>query len=606
MRAAVTLGLIAMIAALAGYSGCAGGEGEPVTDGSSDQNRLAQSHIYSVNAGPHGMTRESFALLDQGIAMAPGSSVRVRVRVDRAASSAATAGLYYRDNGGDFYHFGVFPAQGRARVFDSRAGWNVASAYAEDPYRFGQWYTLEAVAGDGIVRMFVDGVEVTQPGGLPFTGGEGSLSLRVRDSDAVFADLEVVSAGGEAEFAGGWESGGWSSRDGFAWGPGDSGPDGGLRGTVMLPVGQLISEEVSPDFSRQFELLGEAGVSQVRLLVLWQDIQAEDPDVYYWDRMDALVISARENGIGVLAVLLNAPAWAVSPEHRREGDFYAFPPVDNGDVDRFTRAAVARYRPGGALAREQGWEDGYGVTDYEVGTEFNAGRLVVEGRQAFSGWLGSLEQYVDYLKVSHDAIKAECPGCLVVSGAAADDVMPYYEAQTDPTGERQYVWQGVEDLYAEIGSRHPGDPGAADRYFDVMNIHTYQWRTLAGDGATPDTARYYGFPDELWYRDRISNTLAVMEKYGDGDKELWLTETAYASRDNGDASRGFLTETGQAEALAMVYREAGAFPQVRRVYWWHAFDTRIYSGLLSLPASPKDSYWMFAYLTGMRDTPVAP
>lgn len=591
---------------LAGCSDGSDGDASTAGDAYSSRAQGSDSRLFSVNAGPQGIIRESVALLDSPLEPQAGDSVSVRVRVDRATSASATAGFYYRDAGGEFFHFGIFPGQGRGRVYDSDADRYVASEYRSEPYRIGQWYQLEAVFSDTTVKMFVDGVEVGPPGGLPFITGSGNISLRVRDCEAVFTDLSVTMGGAPVMIEAGLKGGDWVAQHDFAWKTVIGDGDGAMRGSVLFPAETLASEAVSPGFDRSFELLRDAGVSEIRVLFLWQDIQPEGPESFYWERLDAMVIAAHKYDIEVLAVLLNAPAWAVSPEHRGEKDFYAFPPVDNGDVDRFTRAVVARYEPGGELAVQQGWGNGYGVRDYECGTEYNAGRLEAEGRMSFSGWMGSLGQYVDYLKASHDAIKAECPECLVVSGAAADDVLPYYESQTDPTGERQYVWQGVEDLYAEIGSRHPGDANAADLYFDVMNIHTYQWRGLASGGANPDAARDYGFPDELWYRDRLTNTLAVMEKYGDGDKELWLTETAYASRDNGDPNRGFLTEAGQAEALAMVYREAAAFPQVGRVFWWHAFDTRTYSGLISLPSSPKDSYWMFAFLAGRRDRPASP
>jgi hypothetical protein len=235
-----------------------------------------------------------------------------------------------------------------------------------------------------------------------------------------------------------------------------------------------------------------------------------------------------------------------------------------------------------------------------LGHEFNIGRIYrTDGQIFFSGWIGSLEQYVDYLKVGRDAVKAGCPECLVLNGAVADDMPPAYAtSRVDPSGWRQYLWQGVEDLYDEIQKRHPGEKDAADRYFDILNIHTYEWFMLSAGGQLPDLYRPYSFPDPLWYRDRLTNVMEVMKRYGDDDKKVWLTETSFASGDSGDAFGGYLSEAGQAEALQMVYEESSQFPQLEKVFWWYAYDTNNKVGLIRRDLSVKPSYDVYSRLTG--------
>lgn len=138
---------------------------------------------------------------------------------------------------------------------------------------------------------------------------------------------------------------------------------------------------------------------------------------------------------------------------------------------------------------------------------------------------------------------------------------------------------------------------ASDRYFDVVNIHTYQWYGFTITGQSPDSFRSYQFPDNHWYNDRIGKVSDVMREYGDADKKIWITEVSYASEDNGDPGRGYLTEEHQAEALEMVYGEVGRYEQVERVFWWSCVDGRTYTGLLRHDVSAKPAFEVYTRLT---------
>lgn len=466
-----------------------------------------------------------------------------------------------------------------------------------------RWYVLRVKVSDGIIRLYIDGVEKTPTEGIPANIDSGGIALRVRSSDALFDDFSVQQDGsGFAvgdDFSGGSDN--WNTGTGSLWTVVGKGDEAAYRGNVLVGASALMSKQVSPEFSDYFDMMEKSGAGYIRIFFSWRDLQPQDADHYYWDYMDAMMIAAHDRGIDVLANVLDTPSWAVAAVNRSQYDAYAFPPEQNDDLERFVQAVVARYGPGGELSRQQGWDDGYGITAYEIGPEYNVGRIEASGPMQFTGWMGDLDQYVDYLKAGHDGVKALCSQCLVLSGGAADNVSPEYQAQTDPSGTRQYLWQGVEDLYRAIQSRHPDDPDAADRYFDVLNIHTYQWFTFSNAGRSPDSFRNYSFPDAYWYRDRINNVIGVMERYGDADKKIWLTEVAYASEDNGDPNRGYLPESGQSGALKMIYRESGRFPQVERVFWWSGVDGCTYSGLLRRDLSPKPAFRMFTVLSHRND-----
>ena len=103
------------------------------------------------------------------------------------------------------------------------------------------------------------------------------------------------------------------------------------------------------------------------MFLSWRDVQAEGPDKFYWDYMDATVIAAREHNLGMAPAIVYAPLWAVAPENRSDEGAYAFPPSHVSYFGRFVSEVVERYKPGGILARERGWADGYGITSYEIG-----------------------------------------------------------------------------------------------------------------------------------------------------------------------------------------------------------------------------------------------
>lgn len=522
------------------------------------------------------------------------------LKVARTGSDSASAGVYFGGDGqSSGYYFGLFPNEGRWRLRDLAARKTIAEGFEGPGIAIGRLHTIKISSTGPGTDIFLDGAwKATAP--LSAAGVAESPGLRIRESETLFDDILTGSSVSSisCDFSDG--DCGWQGGQPLAWEWVETDDGGGAwRGSTLLGAEAFLDNGLSPLLDRRLDLLQEAGVRRIRVFFYWSDIQAEGRDAYYWDSADAVVRAAREHGMEVVPALAHTPIWAVAPEVRDDPAAYVFPPADNGDFATFTRETVNRYRPGGALAREQDWDDGYGITHYEIGHEFNAGKIYrQDGSLFFAGWMGGLGQYVDMLKAGRDAVKSACPDCLVLNGAAADAVPPAYPTpRHDYLVWRQNVWQGVEDLYAEIQARHPGDLAAADRYFDILNIHTYEWFMLSSQGQLPDGYRAYAFPDRQWYRDRLDNVSRVMAVYGDADKPIWLTETGFASADNGDAFAGHLDETGQAQALRMAYEEAAGYPQVKAVFWWYSHDIDTYVGLIRRDASIKPSWHELHMLT---------
>ena len=120
-------------------------------------------------------------------------------------------------------------------------------------------------------------------------------------------------------------------------------------------------------------------------------------------------------------------------------------------------------------------------------------------------WRGTIEDYADLLKSACIAAKKADPTCSVVFGGTAGVNLPF-----------------VERVYQNGGKY----------YFDVMAVHPYQW----GDT----------FNDE-WFCGELRSLHRLMEKYGDGHKEIWLTELGWSTGDKG------ITEEVQARLLAQAF-----------------------------------------------------
>lgn len=78
---------------------------------------------------------------------------------------------------------------------------------------------------------------------------------------------------------------------------------------------------------------------------------------------------------------------------------------------RFVAAAVARYRPGGAIATARGWADGAGVRHWQIGNEPNSPDF----------WRGTPAEYVRYLEVAYLAAKWVDPGAVIAHAGIAND-----------------------------------------------------------------------------------------------------------------------------------------------------------------------------------------
>ena len=239
---------------------------------------------------------------------------------------------------------------------------------------------------------------------------------------------------------------------------------------------------------RLLDMVVNAGLTYVRQQLRWDYIETS-PGHYYWDDLDKLVTAVSAHNLKLVLSVAKAPTWyGTGPEKLGL-------PTNPQDFYNFMDLVSARYKGQ--------------VTAYEIWNEENTARE--------SGEV-SVPRYVQTLEAGYTAIKKNDPDAIVISGGTT-------ATGVDRPGDVMDDLEFIEDCYQY-------NNGEWRNYFDVLGVHP-------GGAANP--------PDELWPNDppqdkskpwtthpsfyfrRFENEREAMVKYGDGDKQIWLTEFGWAT-----------------------------------------------------------------------------
>ena len=135
-----------------------------------------------------------------------------------------------------------------------------------------------------------------------------------------------------------------------------------------------------------------AGVRLLRQTFDWSQIEYR-PGAYDWSMHDELVLAAARNGITVLPLLFNSPAWHSSGGGRPG----TYPPRNPASVATFAALAVLRYGPNGSLWRENPGTPKRPIRAWQVWNEPTL--------RAYWGGRPNARSYVKLLKAVNGAIK---------------------------------------------------------------------------------------------------------------------------------------------------------------------------------------------------------
>jgi polysaccharide biosynthesis protein PslG len=268
----------------------------------------------------------------------------------------------------------------------------------------------------------------------------------------------------------------------------------------------------------------EAGFGWIRQQIHWSD-QEGPPGRYPWGELDSVVNAIHNAGLNLLISVVSSPRfYTANGGHGM--------PRDPAKLGNFV-AALANHYQGKVQAIEIWNEQNLAVE--------NGGRVSVD----------DAGHYVELLKEAYTRIKQVDPSIFVIAGppsstgvtkaTIAVDDMTYYEA-----------------MYSY-------DNGVIRDYFDAQAVHP------GGSANPPDTlwpdnpSTADGWTDHpTFYFRHVEDVRALMDQYGLGDHQIWITEFGWATRNN---TRGFefgnqVTLDQQADYIV------GAMRRTREQYPW--------------------------------------
>ncbi len=269
---------------------------------------------------------------------------------------------------------------------------------------------------------------------------------------------------------------------------------------------------------------GEAGFGWIRQQIHWKDIEGPRGR-YAWGELDPIVTAVNAAGLKLLISVVRSPGFYTADG--RNGM-----PADPKSLGNFVAALTAHYQ--GRVHAIEIWNE------QNLAHE-NGGRVA----EADAGY------YVELLKEAYTRIKAVDPSVYVLAGApsstgitkatVAVDDMTYYDAM--------YRYQD----------------GIIRDYFDAQAVHP------GGSANPPDTmwpdnpSQAQGWTDHpTFYFRHVEDVRALMERYGLGDHQIWITEFGWATR---NTTPGFefgnqVSPEQQAEYIV------GAMRRTREQYPW--------------------------------------
>ena len=276
------------------------------------------------------------------------------------------------------------------------------------------------------------------------------------------------------------------------------------------------------DRRRALQLSKEAGVDWIRQQVRWMDLHDRSGAIY-WGELDSIVNDANAAGVKLLLSIVAAPGWATANGQN------GMPAREHfGDFNYFMGEMAKRYRGK--------------VQAYEIWNEQN---LAHEN----GGRVANASYYMDLLVGASQAIKANDPGAIVVSGAPASTETNRSDiAISDITFLRQMFADPRFRSAVDVVGAHPG--GAA-------NPPDTMWPDNPSGASGWTTSR------EFYFR-RIEDVYQAMVDSGLGDMKVWVTEFGWATRNN-TPGYGFGNQVSYQEQADWIVR---AYQMGRHNYPW--------------------------------------
>ncbi len=289
----------------------------------------------------------------------------------------------------------------------------------------------------------------------------------------------------------------------------------------------LIVHMYYQDHKRVLDAVQDVGASWIKQQIQWKDIEGS-PGAYAWAELDSIVADTHARGIKLLISVVKAPDWAT-------GGASGYP-TNPATLGSFLRAMAAHY---------QGR-----VQAYEIWNEQN---LIGESHDV------NPAHYAELLKAGYQGVKAGDAQAVVVSGALT------------PTGIYDQNLAMEDTWYLDqLLTWHNGE---LRNYYDVLGSHPYGYNnppdTMWPDN--PSTAKSFTNHGQFYYR-RVEQQRQVLEKYGEGGKQVWLTEYGWCSdfRPDGYNECAETTQDQQASyTVRAITRARDQYPWMGVMFLWN-------------------------------------
>lgn len=249
---------------------------------------------------------------------------------------------------------------------------------------------------------------------------------------------------------------------------------------VVCAHTRLTDEVEEWKIQQNMILVREMGAASIVEYFPWPYVESERGS-YDWVFSDRIMRHAENQGIRVIARLGLVPAWARPPIHEKVTTLTYLTEDYFDDFARFAGDFVARYAD---------QLDGVIIWN-EPNLSLEWGSRPVDP-----------EAYTDLLRLTYEAAHAAVPDIVVLGGALAPTLEP------EDSGAGMNELRYLERMY---------EAGAA-AYFDVLAAHTYGFT----NPPQADPA-----PDQINFR-RIELVRAIMERYGDEAKPVYITESGWS------------------------------------------------------------------------------
>jgi hypothetical protein len=242
---------------------------------------------------------------------------------------------------------------------------------------------------------------------------------------------------------------------------------------------RLIDEVYEWRIQRSLALAREMGADTIVEFFPWAYAEPW-PGGYNWTQFDRIVRHAQNQGLKVIARLGLVPEWARPAPPGQQTTLNDLPEAAFDDFAQFAAAFAGRYA--GFISHIIIWN--------EPNLAFEWGYRQVDPAS-----------YVRLLRTVYPLVHSANPQAVVLAAPLA----PTLEPPGSPHGLNDLLY--LEAVYEAGG-------GA---FFDALAVHTY------GFTAPPDEAPA---PDRLNFR-RAELLRAIMERYGDAEKTVYITETGW-------------------------------------------------------------------------------